>query len=200
MTAATYDILDSQSKYSIIIISRNKEIAIDNQSNVISDLQETRFRGMVLLDNLAAHGKRNRFSEVYFDGNKFDYHTLSFVKDISDDIKTELDDYYQDNPLPNDIENLNTPKSKFIILNPSRGYLNENMEYPSFKIDDAALFTANDIKARNLNTNEFVQIPVSEYQLDNMTYQLSDVNLANVKDSTSQSLIMNDLIAKELNL
>ena len=59
-----------------------------------------------------------------------------------------------------------TQAERYALLNPSYGYLNQNAEYKSFDLSDAALYTDSDMKRLDLNEDQFIKQPFTERQIE----------------------------------
>lgn len=62
----------------------------------------------------------------------------------------------------------------YLVLNPSYGYLNQEGEYKSFNIEDAALFTSKNLEQYDIERNNtpFVLTELTTEQIQNMPFDL----------------------------
>lgn len=64
--------------------------------------------------------------------------------------------------------------NKYLVLNPSYGYLTHEQEYKGFDIQRAGLFTKDVLDSYGIDyeSNEFVLTPISNEQIDNLPFDL----------------------------
>ena len=64
--------------------------------------------------------------------------------------------------------------NKYLVLNPSYGYLTHDQEYKGFDIQRAGLFTKDVLDSYGIDyeSNEFVLTPISNEQIDNLPFDL----------------------------
>ena len=64
--------------------------------------------------------------------------------------------------------------NKYLVLNPSYGYLTHEQEYKGFDIQRAGLFTKDVLDSYGIEyeSNEFVLTPISNEQIDNLPFDL----------------------------
>ncbi|MFT8556667.1 hypothetical protein [Liquorilactobacillus hordei] len=67
--------------------------------------------------------------------------------------------------------------TKFLLLNSSYGYLDKNMGYSAFDLQDAALFSEQDIRDFNQDfINKFIKIPMTETSIEKLPFDLTTYN------------------------
>lgn len=64
-----------------------------------------------------------------------------------------------------------TTAEKFALLNPSYGYLNKDVEYKSFDLADAAIYTDEDVERLGLDIDDFVKQPFTDKQLEDVPFK-----------------------------
>lgn len=61
---------------------------------------------------------------------------------------------------------------KYTVMNPAYGYLNEDHEFKSFDLQDAAFFTADDIRENRFDTESYTRTPFTDEQIADMPFDI----------------------------
>lgn len=85
---------------------------------------------------------------------------------------------------------------QFALLNPSYGYLNADMEYTGFDLEEAALYTDEAMERLKLDPNEFVKQPFTEKQLNELPFLDGLPPVQEEQDTTIQHNPANDDLVK----
>lgn len=93
----TYDVKKINDKwYSYIIFSTSYEDPFDDIEYIEKELNT--FSGKVLFDLLLSNGlSSNRFVEAQFENGHFDTSSFKVLKDINDELKSEIAKFYMEN-------------------------------------------------------------------------------------------------------
>ncbi|MFT9003166.1 MAG: hypothetical protein ABF991_00490 [Liquorilactobacillus hordei] len=128
----------------------------------------------------------DREGDAYAKFRKYFIQNRSEFMDSSADFKADFEDWVSD------VQDLTTwvyrhkslnnceggaNSTKFLLLNSSYGYLDKNMGYSSFDLQDAALFSEQNI--RNFNQdfiNKFIKIPMTETSIAKLPFDLPTYN------------------------
>lgn len=84
--------------------------------------------------------------------------------------------------------------NKYLVLNPSYGYLTSEHEYKGFNVETAGLFSEDEINANNFNSDDFVLTPMTESQINNLPFDLSDTNNQDTEFEDGLSDMANTMI------
>lgn len=95
-------------------------------------------------------------------------------KDINENIPFKINTHkeYETSPIPqhtqSDVQNQSiTDTGQYVVFNPAYGYLNEDVEYKGFNLQDAALYTDIDMLKLGLDDKELIaQALTSKQQQD----------------------------------
>lgn len=68
-------------------------------------------------------------------------------------------------------ENKTVETEKFALFHPSYGYLNKDVEFTSFDLEDAALYTDADVERFDLDTTAFIKQPFTDKQLEDVPFK-----------------------------
>jgi len=92
-------------------------------------------------------------------------------KDINESIPFKINTHreYESSPIPQhtqrDVQNQSrTDTGQYVVFNPAYGYLNENAEYKSFNVQDAAMYTDSDMEKLGLDDKELIKQPLTTKQ------------------------------------
>lgn len=101
---------------------------------------------------------------------------LTFTEDqLKNDLPFDLAEYPMgEDELPFDLTEypeFEIKTEKFALLNPSFGYLNKDTEYKSFDLEDAAIYTQEDLDRLDLNGDEFIKQPFTDKQLADVPFK-----------------------------
>lgn len=101
---------------------------------------------------------------------------LTFTEDqLKNDLPFDLAEYPMgEDELPFDLTEypeIEIKTEKFALLNPSFGYLNKDTEYKSFDLEDAAIYTQEDLDRLDLNGDEFIRQPFTDKQLADVPFK-----------------------------
>lgn len=101
---------------------------------------------------------------------------LTFTEDqLKNDLPFDLSEYPMgEDELPFDLAEypeIEIKTEKFALLNPSFGYLNKDTEYKSFDLEDAAIYTQEDLDRLDLNGDEFIRQPFTDKQLADVPFK-----------------------------
>ena len=101
---------------------------------------------------------------------------LTFTEDqLKNDLPFDLAEYPMgEDELPfdlNEYPEIEIKTEKFALLNPSFGYLNKDTEYKSFDLEDAAIYTQEDLDRLDLNGDEFIRQPFTDKQLADVPFK-----------------------------
>lgn len=101
---------------------------------------------------------------------------LTFTEDqLKNDLPFDLAEYPMgEDELPFDLTEypeIEIKTDKFALLNPSFGYLNKDTEYKSFDLEDAAIYTQEDLDRLDLNGDEFIRQPFTDKQLADVPFK-----------------------------
>ena len=101
---------------------------------------------------------------------------LPFTEDqLKNELPFDLEEYPMgDDELPFDLAEypeFEIKTEKFALLNPSYGYLNKDAEYKSFDLEDAAIYTQEDLDRFDLNGDEFIRQPFTDKQLADVPFK-----------------------------
>lgn len=101
---------------------------------------------------------------------------LTFTEDqLKNDLPFDLEEYPMgEDELPFDLTEypeFEIKTEKFALLNPSFGYLNKDTEYKSFDLEDAAIYTQEDLDRLDLNGDEFIRQPFTDKQLADVPFK-----------------------------
>lgn len=99
MQIKQYEIKRTRSNtYSYIVLSTSYINPIESVDELENNLIKEKYVGNVLVDLLLSNGyDEDRFFEIYFDGKKLNFHTLSNVTNVSEDIRKVSVNYYSKN-------------------------------------------------------------------------------------------------------
>ena len=100
---------------------------------------------------------------------------LTFTEDqLKNELPFDLEEYPMgEDELPFDLTEhpeFEIKTEKFALLNPSFGYLNKDTEYKSFDLEDAAIYTQEDLDRFGLNGDEFIRQPFTDKQLADVPF------------------------------
>lgn len=103
-------------------------------------------------------------------------------KVINKDIPFKVNTYreYEASPIPkrtqSDVQNQSrTNTGQYALLNPSVGYLNDESQYKSFNLSDAALFTDSDMGKLNLDDKYFIKQPLTKQQQKDLSHSIGEI-------------------------
>ena len=92
-------------------------------------------------------------------------------KDINENIPFKINTHkeYETSPIPqhtqSDVQNQSiTDTGQYVVFNPAYGYLNEDVEYKGFNLQDAALYTDIDMLKLGLDDKELIAQPLTSKQ------------------------------------
>lgn len=75
-----------------------------------------------------------------------------------------------------DVQNQSrTDTGQYVVFNPSYGYLNEDAEYRSFNLQDAALYTDSDMEKLGLDDKAFIKQPLTKEQQHALTFSIGSL-------------------------
>lgn len=110
-----YELLSVDKKYQYIVLATSYVNPIDVLYEIEEDLENKAYRGLVIFDLLLCNGlAKNRYIEVYFNGENFEISRYSNIPDIDIEVKKMIYSFYLHNP--NMIENSNLPKAQQYLL------------------------------------------------------------------------------------
>lgn len=96
----------------------------------------------------------------------------SFTEDqLKNDVPFDMTSYSNGAHAQKSTTNYNETAEKFALLNPSYGYLNKDAEYKSFDLEDAALFTNEDVERLGLDEDHFVKQSFTDKQLEDVPFK-----------------------------
>lgn len=102
-----------------------------------------------------------------------DITVVSFTEDhLDNEVPFDMTPYSEKEPAQDSTSNYDeTTAEKFALLDPAYGYLNKDVEYKSFDLADAAIYTDEDIERLNLDTTRFVKQPFTDKQLEDVPFK-----------------------------
>ena len=97
---------------------------------------------------------------------------LSFTEEqLENDVPFDLEASPTDENARDAPSSIPLSSEKFALLNPSYGYLNKDTEYKSFDLEDAAIYTQEDLDRLDLNGDEFIRQPFTDKQLADVPFK-----------------------------
>lgn len=98
---------------------------------------------------------------------------VSFTEDqLDNEVPFDMTPYSEKEPAQDSRNDYSeTTAEKFALLNPSYGYLNKDVEYESFDLSDAAIYTDEDVERLGLDTDDFVKQPFTDKQLEDVPFK-----------------------------
>lgn len=102
-----------------------------------------------------------------------DISIVSFTEDqLDNEVPFDIKPYSETESVQDSTSNYTeTSAEKFALLNPSFGYLNKDAEYKSFDLEEAALYTNEDMERLGLDSDQFVKQPFTDKQLEDVPFK-----------------------------